>query len=61
MKHLENTLRSKVQRISVERNVLRAYRALKETETYIREVLSDMGYEVREQRYEVEGREVANL
>jgi len=61
MRSLEEVLRSRIERISVERNVLRAYEALRDTEDFIKKSLRDAGYEVRSQYYEAEGKEVANV
>ncbi len=61
MESLERLLRTHIERISVERNVLRAYDNLKEVESFIEATLRGMGYRVGVQRYEVEGKEVSNL
>jgi hypothetical protein len=61
MEHIGRLLRSYVERVSIERNVLRAYANLKEIEGFIETSLRSMGYAVGVQTYEVEGREVSNL
>ncbi len=61
MENLAETLRRRIERISVERNVLRAYEALKDVENFIKSSLRDMGYKVGVQPYETEGKEVANV